>query len=129
MKDSSNVQKLQKPQKCLLIVDHDHDVLLFLKDRLIAMGYEVVTATNGQEGLDVLQRQSIDGILLELPVMGGFYLLEQLKQHFPSLPIIVMSANDHRSEFRKALRKGAADYLIKPIAPNELTSKCEKVFG
>jgi CheY-like chemotaxis protein len=119
-----------KKRKRILIVDDDKDFLLFIGDRLIAMGYDVLTATNGQEGLDLLQRQPVDGMLLELhiPVMGGLDMLAQLKNHSPFPPVIVLSAKDHRSELREAMRRGAASFLTKPIVQDELTGKCFEFF-
>ena len=119
-----------KARKRILVVDDDKDVLLFLGDRLNALGYDVLTAGNGTEGLEALQRQSVDGVLLDLnmPVMGGMTMLEKLKNLSPSPPVIVMSANDHRSELVKAMSKGAMAFLIKPIAQDELTSKCLRLF-
>mgnify|MGYP003465783125 CR=1 FL=1 len=119
-----------KSRKCILIVDDDNDVLLFLGDRLNALGYEVLTATNGQEGLDVLQQQSVDGILLDLnmPVMGGIPMLEKLGNTSLSLPVIVMSATGYRSELQQAILKGAMDFLIKPVVAEELTGKCLRLF-
>jgi len=117
-------------RKSILIVDDDQDVLLFLGDRLNALGYDVLTATNGQEGLEILQNQSVDGVLLDLnmPVMGGLALLEKLEISSASPPVIVMSASEHRSELLQAILKGAMDFLIKPIAQDELTSKCFRLF-
>jgi CheY-like chemotaxis protein len=117
-------------RKSILIVDDDQDVLLFLGDRLNALGYDVLTATNGQEGLEILQSQSVDGVLLDLnmPVMGGLALLEKLEMSSASPPVIVMSASEHRSELLQAILKGAMDFLIKPIAQDELTSKCFRLF-
>jgi CheY-like chemotaxis protein len=119
-----------KSRKCILIVDDDKDVLLFLEDRLNALGYDVLTAANGQEGLEVLQIQSVNGVLLDLdmPVMGGITMLEKLGSCSTFPPVIVMSANDHRSELQQAILKGAMDFFIKPIAQDELTSKCLRLF-
>jgi DNA-binding response OmpR family regulator len=119
-----------KNRKSILVVDDDKDVLLFLEDRLNALGYDVLTAGNGKEGLEALQSQSVDGVLLDLnmPVMGGMTMLERLGNSSPSPPVIVMSANGHRSELLKGLLKGAMDFLIKPIVQDELASKCWRIF-
>ena len=119
-----------KARKRILVVDDDKDVLLFLGDRLNALGYDVLTAGNGTEGLETLQSQSVDGVLLDLnmPVMGGMTMLEKLRNLSPMPPVIVMSANDHRSELLKAILNGAIDFLIKPIAQEELVSKSLRLF-
>ena len=117
-------------RKYILIIDDDKDVLLFLGDRLNALGYDVLTATNGQEGLEVLQSQSVHGVLLDfnMPVMGGITMLEKLEESSAMPPVIVMSGAEHRSELLQAILKGAIDFLIKPIAQDELTSKCFRIF-
>jgi CheY-like chemotaxis protein len=117
-------------QKCILIVDDDKDVLLFLGDRLKALGYDELTASNGKEGLEVLYSQSVDGILLDLdmPIMGGLTMLEQLGSHSAFPPVIVMSADVHRSELQQALLSGAMDFFIKPITQDVLTNKCLRLF-
>ncbi len=117
-------------RKCILVVDDDQDILLFLGERLNALGYDVLTAGNGKEGLETLHRQSVDGVLLDLnmPVMGGMTMLEKLGNLSPSPPVIVMSAIDNRSELLEAISKGALEYLIKPIAQDELASKCLRLF-
>jgi DNA-binding response OmpR family regulator len=119
-----------KNRKCILVVDDDQDILLALRDRLNALGYDVLTASNGKEGLETLYSQSVDGVLLNLnmPVMGGMTMLENLGNPSSSPPVIVMSATAHRPELLEAILKGAMDYLIKPIAQDELASKCLRLF-
>ena len=119
-----------KNRKSILVVDDDKDVLLFLEDRLNALGYDVLTAGNGKEGLEALQSQSVDGVLLDLnmPVMGGMTMLEKLGNSSPSPPVVVMSATGHRSKLLEAISKGAMDFIIKPIAQEELAGKCWRLF-
>jgi CheY-like chemotaxis protein len=125
-----NITEPMKSQKCILIVDDDKDVLLFLSDRLNALGYDVLSATNGQEGLEVLQSRSVDGVLLDLnmPVMGGIAMLEKLGNTSTTLPVIVMSATHHQSELQQAIINGAMDFFVKPISQDELTRKCLRLF-
>jgi len=119
-----------KKRNCILVVDDDQDALLFLGERLHDLGYDVLTAGNGKEGLATLRSQSVDGVLLDLhmPVMGGMTMLEELGNPFENPPVIVMSATAHRSELFEAISKGALDWLIKPIAQDELAGKCSRLF-
>lgn len=119
-----------KNRKCILVVDDDQDILLFLGGRLNALGYDVLTAGNGKEGLETLHSQSVDGVLLDLnmPVMGGMTMLEKLGNPCENPPVIAMSANAHRSELLKAISKGALDWLFKPIDQDELARKCLRLF-
>ena len=119
-----------KNRNCILVVDDDQDLLLFLGERLHALGYDVLTAGNGKEGLELLHSQSVNGVLLDLhmPVMGGMTMLEKLGNPLENPPVIVMSAIGNRSELLEAISKGALDWLIKPIDQDELASKCSRLF-
>jgi len=119
-----------KNRKCILVVDDDQDILLFLGERLNTLGYDVLTASNGKEGLETLHSQSVDGVLLDLnmPVMGGLTMLEKLGNPLENPPVIVMSAIGNRSELLKAISKGALDRLSKPINQDELANTCFRLF-
>ena len=119
-----------KDRKCILIVDDEEDILLFLEDRLTALGYDILTASNGKEGLDTMQGQDVDGVLLDLnmPVMGGITMLKNLSHSPRALPVIVMSAEENRPQLEQAIIMGAMDFLIKPLSYEDLTTKCLRLF-
>jgi CheY-like chemotaxis protein len=75
-----------------MVVDDD-DIRMALVDQLLAMGFEVIQATNGREALDMLSLRTIDGMLVDvqMPVMDGWTMLEQRHQRHSNIPIIVMS--------------------------------------
>ena len=116
--------------KRLLVVDDQLDTILFLKDRLEGQGYEISTAANGEEGLQMIETQKIDGILLdlEMPVMDGLTMLKHLRKQFPQTPVIVMSTDPTGSPMAEAIVNGAQDYLFKPILSETLISKCRQLF-
>ena len=116
--------------KRLLIVDDQVDILLFLKDRLERCGYQITTAENGEEGLNIIDREPIDGILLdlEMPVMDGITMIKHLQHHLPRIPIIAMSADQAGTSLIEAISNGAQDYLFKPIAIATLLKKCQQHF-
>ncbi len=121
---------MKKDFKRILIIDDEEDVLLFLEDRLKALGYAVLTATNGWEGLNLLHQHSVHGVLLDLhmPVMGGLAMLDHLENSASTPPVIVMSATEYHSDLQRAIEKGAKDILNKPIVQEELTGKCLRLF-
>lgn len=121
---------MKKDFKRILIIDDEEDVLLFLEDRLKALGYAVLTATNGREGLNLLHQHSVHGVLLDLhmPVMGGLAMLDHLENSASTPPVIVMSATEYHSDLQRAIEKGAKDILNKPIVQEELTGKCLRLF-
>lgn len=116
--------------KRILVVDDQETIILFLRDRLEKLGFEVATASNGLEGLEVLKAESITGILLdlEMPIMDGLTMLNRLRQRSATLPVIVMSADPTRSTMIKAIEGGARDYLFKPISDYILKHKCLRLF-
>lgn len=116
--------------KLILIIDNEIDIIHFLKDRLEEIGYEISTAGNGEEGLKIIETQRIDGIILdlEMPIMDGLTMIKHLQKRLDRIPIIVMSADPTGSLMIEAIKKGAQDYLFKPISSVALTTKCRQLF-
>ena len=114
----------------ILIVDDYEDIRLFLVDCLKEIGLLAYSATNGVEGLALLQKHSFPGILLdlEMPVMNGLTMLLQLQKESNAIPVIVMSADTTRLAMSKAIEAGARDFLTKPIAYEILKYKCLRLF-
>jgi len=117
--------------KRILIVDDQEAVLLFLQDRLEQLGFVVSSASNGTEGMRLLEEYSFDGVLLdlEMPVMNGLTMLSQLRKQSNDVPVIVMSADPTRTTMIKAIEAGARDYLTKPISNVILKYKCLRLFA
>jgi DNA-binding response OmpR family regulator len=117
--------------KRILIIDDQATIVLFLRDRLEKLGFEVETAANGLEGIEILRTVTINGILLdlEMPVMDGLAMLGRLRQMATTVPVIAMSADPTRSTMIKAIESGAEDYLFKPISGDILKHKCLRLFS
>ena len=115
----------------ILVVDDDQDVSLMLQDRLTFLGFYVTTARDGAEGIGMLKILSVDGILLDIqmPVMDGLTMLDQVRQGYPGMPVIVMSAGINKKQLIQAMEQGANDYLLKPIDVDLLAKKCSTVFS
>lgn len=134
-------------KKKILIVDDHPDIVLMLADRLEALGYETVSAANGKEALQQLERHAPNLMLLdlEMPQMTGMEVLQQLAdmnrrengsagqagfgigETLP-LPVIVMTAHGTISKAVEAMRAGAYDFLTKPIELEHLTLVLNKVL-
>ncbi|MBI2934236.1 MAG: response regulator transcription factor [Chloroflexi bacterium] len=112
----------------VLVVDDEARILNFLKAKLKLSGYEVVTATNGVEALEVVHTQEPDLIVLDLlmPKMNGFDMLKQLRTFSP-VPVIILSAKGANGDKIQGLSMGADDYLPKPFNPDELVARIEAV--
>ena len=115
----------------ILLVEDEQDISIMLHDRLTFLGFVVTVARDGAEGLAMLDVLIVDGILLDIqmPVMDGLSMLEQVRERFPSIPVIVMSAELNKKKLIKAIERGAHDYLLKPIDVDLLAKKCSIVFG
>jgi two-component system KDP operon response regulator KdpE len=113
---------------CILVVDDEKRILNFLRTKLKASGYEVLTAASGMEALEQVQAQEPDLILLDIlmPKMDGFETLKSLRS-FSATPVIVLSAKGSDIDKIKGLGLGADDYIPKPFNPDELVARIEAV--
>lgn len=114
----------------ILIVDDEPDCLSTIKYRLSHNNYEVVTATNGEEGLQKAQQESPDLILLDtnMPVMNGRDMLKCLRKN-PALkntPVIMVTACCEMQDIAIVSSYGVSDYIAKPF---DFTDLVEKIQG
>ncbi|MCP4974849.1 MAG: response regulator, partial [Maribacter sp.] len=104
--------------KILLVEDNEMN-LEMLQEVLSMSGIKVVTANNGQEALDVLSKEPVDGILMDcqMPVMDGYEATRRIREQeeFKGLPIIALTGNAMESERQKVLAIGMNDFITKPI--------------
>jgi len=106
-------------KKHVLIVEDEKPLSHALALKLGHEGFEVTAVSNGQEALDLLQKQHYNIILLDLmmPVIDGFQVLEQLKAKGPMPYVIVLSNLSQREDEERALALGAKKYFIKSNTP------------
>ncbi len=118
------------PPGKILVVDDEKDTRTTLKDILELEGYRVATAANGEEALKKMQQDEYDVIILDIvmPGMDGITVLEHLSQMPIDIEIVLLTAHSSVSSAIAALRHGAADYLLKPAAPDEIINTVEKAF-
>ena len=112
----------------VLVVDDELRILKFLRASLLAHGYEVITATNGKEALELARLKQPDIMLLDmfLPVMDGFEVLQKLRS-FSKLPVIAFSASNSVRD--RVLNFGANDFVAKPFAPDDLIKTIEALLA
>jgi DNA-binding NarL/FixJ family response regulator len=124
MKDNS-----QKNSKKLLLVDDDPNLILLVKDYLEFQGYEVITAENGREALEVLEIHTPDMIICDvmMPEMDGYTLIEKVRQDNRTswIPFMFLSAKGQSQDRVKGLHTGADVYMVKPFEPEELVAQVE----
>ncbi|GFE69901.1 response regulator transcription factor [Chroococcus sp. FPU101] len=118
-----------KDSKRLLLIDDDPNLILLVKDYLEFRGYEVVTAENGRDAIDVLTRQQPDMIICDvmMPEMDGYSFVESIRQDSRTnwIPVMFLSAKGQSQDRVKGLTKGADVYMIKPFEPEELVAQVE----
>jgi DNA-binding NtrC family response regulator len=106
----------------VLVVD-DHEIDRKLVDRtLIAAGYEVTTASGGEEAIALIRSRLFDAAVVDLrmPGMDGIELLRLIKEHSPVIEVVVMTADPTVDTAVEALKQGAFDYIGKPLNLDEL---------
>ena len=113
----------------ILVVDDDPDIQQFLIDRLHLEGYTAEPAINGYSALEILQRETFDGVILDigLPDISGLEVLQDVRVNQPDLPIIIVTATEAEERARAAISLGANGYLLKPFNPiqfKHITDQC-----
>lgn len=112
----------------LLWADDEIDLLkpyvLFLQEK----GYEVVTANNGRDACELCRQQSFDLVFLDenMPGMSGLEALNTIKSDFPSLPVVMITKSEEENLMDQAIGGKIADYLIKPVNPNQILLTLKK---
>ena len=113
--------------KRILVVDDDHDVLQVVKRRLETFHYEVLKASNGQDGLRIAEEQQPDLILLDImmPGMKGRDVCLKLKANSSTahIPVIFLTALGLADHIKAGMDAGAEDYVVKPYAPEQLRER------
>lgn len=118
-----------REHKRLLLIDDDPNLILLVKDYLEFRGYEVITAENGREALEVLEQEIPDMIICDvmMPEMDGYAFVNQVRQDERTswIPILFLSAKGQSGDKIKGLNIGADVYMVKPFEPEELVAQVE----
>jgi two-component system KDP operon response regulator KdpE len=109
----------------ILVIDDEPPIRKLLRVGLSAHGYQIVEASNGKMGLDLLSEQAPDLVILDLglPDMQGHELLRTIRARNDSVPIVVLSSRDDETGKVQALDSGADDYVTKPFGMDELLAR------
>ena len=114
----------EKPTRTIMVVEDYDDTRLLLKQGLEILGYSVLEASNGQEAVDIADREHPDLILmdLDLPILDGIAATQRIRQqqHMSSVPIVAVTAYPLSYSRVKAFAKGCDEYMPKPIDMSEL---------
>jgi CheY-like chemotaxis protein len=109
----------------ILIAEDERDIRDLVAFTLRFAGHEVVAVGNGEEAVEAARTEMPDLILMDvrMPRMTGYEACEKMKadDQLKDIPVVFLSAKGQESEIRTGLNVGAAEYLLKPFAPMELT--------
>lgn len=114
----------------ILWIDDEVDMLrphiIFLENK----GYTLHTATNGQDALELIQTKAFDLIFLDenMPGINGMETLKFIKEIRPMLPVVMITKSEEEDIMHKAIGSQIADYLIKPVNPNQVLMSIKKVI-
>jgi len=117
----------------ILIAEDEPDIRDLVAFTLRFAGYEVATANNGEEAVQMASREFPDLILMDvrMPRMTGYDACRVMKAdpELKDIPIVFLSAKGQESEIKIGMDAGAEDYLLKPFAPDQLTDRVRAILA
>jgi phosphoserine phosphatase RsbU/P len=114
----------------ILIVDDDDDIRELLSDRLEFMGHDVLMARNGREGLERIEADKPDLVMLDIqmPELDGFGVLKGVAEKQLNTTIIMITANGTIQKAVLAMQEGAFDFLLKPFQPRDVERRVDRAL-
>lgn len=122
-----------KTPKKIAVIDDEFPIVRMLKIRLEAHGFQVLVAYDGKGGLNLVQTENPDLILLDLvlPELDGFQLCQLLKndEKYKNIPIVILTARSAEEVRKISYELGADAYLTKPFEPEILMNKIQELLS
>jgi DNA-binding NtrC family response regulator len=114
----------------ILVVDDDPDIQEVLRDRLESLSYRVLSASSGQEGLELLEKQSPQMVLLdiEMPGMNGLEVLKEIRKREHDVTVVMITAYGTIERAVEAMKEGAYDFIPKPFEPDHIALTVQKAL-
>lgn len=117
----------------ILVVEDERDIRDLMAFTLQFAGHEVLTAKNGEDGLHLALKELPELILsdVRMPKMTGYEMCRQIKAEPATahIPVVFLSAKGQDQEVQDGLDAGAAEYLLKPFAPDQLIARVIEILG
>jgi CheY-like chemotaxis protein len=118
--------------KKILVAEDERDIRDLIAFTLRFAGYDVVTANNGEEAVQLTQQELPDLVLTDvrMPKMTGYDACRLIKQNPATahIPVVFLSAKGQEAEVEAGLASGGDEYLLKPFAPDQLTRKVADIL-
>lgn len=120
-------------KKKILLVDDEQDMVYAVKMQLEANGFKVLTAQDGQEGLDKARKENPDLIILDLmlPRIDGYKVCRMLKfdEKYKKIPVIIYTARAQEADEKLGYEVGADAYMTKPFDPKKLLARINELLN
>ncbi len=115
----------------ILLVDDEEDFASTLAERLVLRGFQVKTANSGTDALRHVREDDFSVLILDvkMPGIDGLGLMAEVKRKRPDLPVILLTGHGSVANAKTGMKKGAFDYLMKPIDIDELIEKIRDAVG
>jgi CheY-like chemotaxis protein len=119
--------------KKILLIEDDKFLRELMNKKLMTLGYDVVSAADGESGLVMIKETKPDVVLLDLilPGINGFEVLEKAKQdpEIANIPVVILSNLGQGEDIEKGLALGAKDFLVKAhFTPQEIVNKLKSIL-
>lgn len=120
---------MENHKEKILVVDDEASIRRILETRLSMIGYNVITAADGEEALELLRKEVPNLILLDImiPKLDGYGVCQEIRKE-SDIPIIMLTALGDVADRITGLELGADDYVIKPFSPKELEARIRSVL-
>jgi DNA-binding response OmpR family regulator len=121
--------KKTEPPMRILIVEDEPRMLELLRKGLYEHGFTVMTATDGETGLEIATAHELDAVVLDigLPKLDGYALMQALRARARTTPVLMLTARDAEDDIIRGLDVGADDYLTKPFSFPELVARLQSI--
>lgn len=118
-------------QITVLLVDDAKDFVEYMRKRLAARGMAVLTAFSGQDAIDIVKKESLDIVALDvlMPGMDGIETLQEIKKTKPELQVIMLTGHGTVELAAEGMKLGAVDYLLKPCDLDTLLNSINDAYN
>ena len=115
-----------------LVVDDEERIRFTLRETLQRVGHVVMTASSGEEALDMLRDNAFDAAVIDLNLGGrvdGLKVLEAIRWRWPGMAVVILTAHGSLASAIKAIQENVDDYLLKPARPDEVRQAVQRALG